>query len=136
MYVHTFKSFPARLQHYVQAPEARPIPDGRAPTGLQQQKPPQQQKEKLKQEQQQPQQQQLQQKQQQQELRFFTEGKMSLGKTQDNQTETRNMASGVDIPYDISWIFPRLRNPSALWYVTSQLVITLVGIFSKLILGK
>lgn len=122
----TFKSFPLRLQHYVQAPEARPIPDGRAPTGLQQQKPPQQQKEKLQQEQQ----------QQQQELRLATEGKMSLGKTQDNQTETRNMASGVDIPYDISWIFPRLRSPSALWYVTSQLVITLVGIFSKLILGK
>ncbi|XP_017839414.1 tafazzin homolog isoform X2 [Drosophila busckii] len=44
------------------------------------------------------------------------------------------MSSPVDVPYDISWIFPKLRRPSKLWYFTSQLVITLVGIFSKIIL--
>lgn len=127
MYVRTLKSIPARLQHYVQAPEARPLPDGRAPTGLQQQ---QQQKSQPPQQREKPLQ------QHQQEICLFTEGKKSLGKTQDIQTDAKKMASGIDIPYDISGIFPSLRSPSALWYVTSQIVITLVGIFSKLILGK
>lgn len=120
------------MQHYVQAPEARPVPDGRAPSGLQQQQqsqpPQQQQREK-------------QQQQQQQELCLSSQiGRKSLQKSlnpqQQKQTQSRKMASGLDIPYDISWVFPRLRKPSTLWYVTSQIVITLVGLFSKFILGE
>ncbi|EDV36712.1 uncharacterized protein Dana_GF13095, isoform A [Drosophila ananassae] len=42
--------------------------------------------------------------------------------------------SGVEIPYKLDWIFPRLRNPNMFWYVTSQIVITVVGIFSKFVL--
>lgn len=126
-------SFAYLLQHYVQAPEARPVPDGRAPSGLQQQSS------------QPPQQREKQQQQQQQELCHSTQiGRTSLQKSlnpqQQKQTQTQSrkmaMASGVDIPYDISWVFPRLRNPSTLWYVTSQIVITLVGILSKIILGE
>ncbi|KAH8407515.1 hypothetical protein KR222_004802, partial [Zaprionus bogoriensis] len=114
---------------YVQAPEARPIPDGRASSGLQQQQ-------QHKQQQQQPLQKEKQQQQQQHhELYLATSGirHKSLGQG-DKQGQVRTMASGVDMPYDISWIFPRLRHPSVLWYVTSQIVITLVGIFSKIIL--
>lgn len=44
--------------------------------------------------------------------------------------------SGVEIPYKLDWIFPRLRNPNMLWYVTSQIVITVVGLFSKFVLSK
>ncbi|KAH8292571.1 hypothetical protein KR018_003108 [Drosophila ironensis] len=41
---------------------------------------------------------------------------------------------GVEIPYNVDWIFPRLRRPSLLWYFTSQIVITAVGLFSKFML--
>lgn len=127
-------SFVYLLQHYVQAPEARPVPDGRAPSGLQQEQ---------QQSSQPPQQREKQQQQQQQGLCCATEiGGKSLQKSlnpqqqKQTQTQSRKMASGVDIPYDISWVFPRLRNPSTLWYLASQIVITLVGILSKIVLGE
>ncbi|EDW73982.1 uncharacterized protein Dwil_GK21686, isoform A [Drosophila willistoni] len=45
------------------------------------------------------------------------------------------MSSGsVEIPYDIGWIFNKLRNPSKLWYFASQFVISAVGLFSKVVL--
>jgi len=127
-------------QHYVQAPEAHPVPDGRTSSGMQQH--PQQQK---------IQQQQQQHQQENQQLhhlssshntnRQSTDHNTAL-KRQDSQSQGRkpsfsNMStSSMDIPYDISWIFPRLRSPSTLWYIASQFVVTLVGIFSKILLGK
>ncbi|XP_034480154.1 tafazzin homolog isoform X2 [Drosophila innubila] len=121
-------------QHYVQAPEAHPVPDGRSSTGMQQH----------------PQQQKIQQ-QQQENLQLHqlssshntdrqsTDHNTAL-KRQDSQSQGRkpsfsNMStSSVNVPYDISWIFPRLRSPSTLWYIASQFVVTLVGIFSKILL--
>lgn len=42
----------------------------------------------------------------------------------------------VHIPYDIDWIFKRLQNPDGLWYVFSQIAISIVGLFSKIVLGE
>uniref|UniRef100_A0A182JW52 Tafazzin n=1 Tax=Anopheles christyi TaxID=43041 RepID=A0A182JW52_9DIPT len=38
------------------------------------------------------------------------------------------------IPYNIDWIFPRLRRPNRLWHIASTGVIGLVGFFSKIII--
>ncbi|KAH8400817.1 hypothetical protein KR009_001179 [Drosophila setifemur] len=42
--------------------------------------------------------------------------------------------ASVAMPYNIDWIFPRMRNPTTFWHVTSQLVVSVVGIFSKFVL--
>ncbi|KAH8297437.1 hypothetical protein KR044_011853, partial [Drosophila immigrans] len=118
---------------YVQAPEAHPLPDGKSPSGLQHRQQIQQQQKKGQ--------------QQQQQGHFQLElsshsirpPKDIPVKNQDSDSRGRlpsssSMASSVDIPYDISWIFPQLRSPSKLWYVVSQIVVTLVGLFSKVIL--
>lgn len=146
-------------QPFVQAPEARPLPDDRSLPGLQQQQPPhkepeqqQQQEEDQKKQQQQTQTQpEAQQKDSTQQtstlqvtlstdsIRQTTDREL---KTQDGRTPDRqppnmaNMSSGVEIPYPIDWIFPRLRNPSRLWLITSQLVVTIVGLISKIVLGE
>ncbi|KAL7736124.1 hypothetical protein ACLKA6_003675 [Drosophila palustris] len=115
-------------RHYVQAPEAHPVPDGRSSSGMQQQ--------------------QQQEKNHQENLLSSSHSNLRQSsadqslRRQDSQSEesrgnpafSSNMASGVDIPYDIAWIFPRLRTPSILWYIASQFVVTLVGIFSKILL--
>ncbi|XP_017478811.1 PREDICTED: uncharacterized protein LOC108368474 [Rhagoletis zephyria] len=36
--------------------------------------------------------------------------------------------------YNIDWIFSRLRCPSGLWYIFSQIAITAVGLFAKFVL--
>ncbi|XP_055689028.1 tafazzin [Lutzomyia longipalpis] len=36
--------------------------------------------------------------------------------------------------YNISWIFPRLRKPSAFWHLASTVTIACVGLFSKIIM--
>lgn len=36
--------------------------------------------------------------------------------------------------YNIDWIFPRLKNPSNLWYIASTIAVAAVGLFSKIIL--
>uniref|UniRef100_A0A1I8PZN7 Tafazzin family protein n=1 Tax=Stomoxys calcitrans TaxID=35570 RepID=A0A1I8PZN7_STOCA len=41
----------------------------------------------------------------------------------------------VHIPYKIDWIFERLKNPTGVWYICSQLAIFAVGLFSKFVLG-
>ncbi|XP_061501707.1 tafazzin isoform X2 [Anopheles gambiae] len=38
------------------------------------------------------------------------------------------------IPYNIDWIFPRLRRPNRLWHIASTGVIGLVGFFSKIVI--
>ncbi|KAH8397012.1 hypothetical protein KR215_007605, partial [Drosophila sulfurigaster] len=118
---------------YVQAPEAHPLPDGKSPSGLQHQQPQQQ---KGEQRQQQQQQDNLSQHLSSHSIRPPTDNpvKKQDSQTQGRQPSSSSMASSVDIPYDISWIFPRLRNPSKLWYVVSQIVVTLVGLLSKVIL--
>ena len=42
----------------------------------------------------------------------------------------------VHIPYNIDWIFERLKNPNTFWYFCSQIAIFTVGLFSKIVLGK
>ena len=42
----------------------------------------------------------------------------------------------VHIPYNIDWIFKRLKNPNTFWYFCSQIAIFTVGLFSKIVLGK
>lgn len=37
--------------------------------------------------------------------------------------------------YNIDWVFPRLRHPSAFWHLASTFTIAAVGVFSKLITG-
>ncbi|XP_017027481.1 tafazzin isoform X1 [Drosophila kikkawai] len=44
------------------------------------------------------------------------------------------VSPSVAIPFNIDWIFPRLRNPSSFWYWASQFVVAAVGIFSKIVL--
>lgn len=149
-------------QPFVQAPEARPLPDDRSLPGLQQQQPPH--KEPEQQQQQQEEEQKKQQQQQQTQTQPEAQQKNSTQQTstlqvtlstdsirqttdrelkpQDGRTPDReppnmaNMSSGVEIPYPIDWIFPRLRNPSRLWLITSQLVVTIVGIISKFVLSE
>ncbi|XP_055602729.1 tafazzin isoform X2 [Uranotaenia lowii] len=43
-------------------------------------------------------------------------------------------ASQPFIPYNIDWIFPKLRKPSRLWHIASTGVIGLVGFFSKIVI--
>ncbi|EDS35213.1 taz protein [Culex quinquefasciatus] len=46
-------------------------------------------------------------------------------------------AGGVNqpfVPYNIDWIFPKLRRPSRLWHIASTGVIGLVGFFSKIVI--
>ncbi|XP_034108944.1 tafazzin isoform X1 [Drosophila albomicans] len=119
-------------RHYVQAPEAHPLPDGKSSSGLQHQQP-QQPKGQQRQQQQQDN---LSQHPSSHSIRPPTDNpvKKQVSQTQGRQPSSSSMASSVDIPYDISWIFPRLRNPSKLWYVVSQIVVTLVGLLSKVIL--
>ncbi|EDW02324.1 GH19953 [Drosophila grimshawi] len=108
-------------QHYVQAPEARPVPDERSPPGLQQQQ--QQQQDNL-------------------QLNLFSNSvrpptsKETTIRSQNKSKDftSSSMSSDVQIPYPIDWIFPRLRTPSMLWYIASQFVITVVGVFSKIVL--
>ncbi|XP_017866990.1 PREDICTED: tafazzin homolog [Drosophila arizonae] len=147
------------VRPFVQAPEARPLPDDRSLPGLQQQQPPHKEPE---QQQQQEEEQKKQQQQQQTQTQPEAQQKNSTQQTstlqvtlstdsirqtaerelkpQDGRTPDReppnmaNMSSGVEIPYPIDWIFPRLRNPSRLWLITSQLVVTIVGIISKFVL--
>ncbi|XP_053666423.1 tafazzin [Anopheles marshallii] len=38
------------------------------------------------------------------------------------------------VPYNIDWIFPRLRRPNRLWHIASTGVIGLVGFFSKIVI--
>lgn len=40
------------------------------------------------------------------------------------------------IPYNIDWIFPKLRRPSRLWHLASTGVIGFVGFVSKIVIGK
>ncbi|XP_065369929.1 tafazzin [Calliphora vicina] len=40
----------------------------------------------------------------------------------------------VHIPYNIDWVFERLKNPNGLWFICSQIAICAVGLFSKLVL--
>ncbi|XP_037716493.1 tafazzin homolog isoform X2 [Drosophila subpulchrella] len=51
-----------------------------------------------------------------------------------NADPALDVGPGVEVPYNIDWIFPRLRNPTRFWYVASQFVISAVGIFSKIVL--
>ncbi|XP_037949123.1 tafazzin homolog isoform X2 [Teleopsis dalmanni] len=39
------------------------------------------------------------------------------------------------MPHNIDWIFHRLRHPSKLWYIVSQIAVTAVGLFSKFVLA-
>ena len=48
------------------------------------------------------------------------------------QPQPQQLAMG----YNIEWIFQRLRCPSGLWYIASQIAITAVGLFAKFVLGK
>lgn len=122
-------------QLYVQAPEARPLPDDRSSPGLQ---PPPPQPQMPQQRDQSVQTESLHINLSSHSIRQSTEKEL---KQQENSSQSKgstssNMSSGVEIPYPIDWIFPRLRNPSKLWFITSQLVITLVGLISKFVLGK
>lgn len=49
---------------------------------------------------------------------------------------TKATANPVHIPYNIDWVFARLKNPNGLWYICSQIAIFAVGLFSKIVLGK
>lgn len=49
---------------------------------------------------------------------------------------TTTTANPVHIPYNIDWVFERLKNPNGLWYICSQIAIFAVGLFSKIVLGK
>ncbi|XP_030560552.1 tafazzin homolog isoform X1 [Drosophila novamexicana] len=121
----------ARL--YVQAPEARPLPDDRSSPGLQ---PPPPQPQMPQQRDQSVQTESLHINLSSHSIRQSTEKelKQQESSSQSKGSTSSNMSSGVEIPYPIDWIFPRLRNPSKLWFITSQLVITLVGLISKFVL--
>lgn len=45
-------------------------------------------------------------------------------------------ACSAAMAYDIGWIIPRLRNPGALWSCASSLTVAVVGLFSKIIIGR
>ncbi|XP_030376375.1 tafazzin homolog isoform X2 [Scaptodrosophila lebanonensis] len=109
-------------RHYVQAPEARTLPDERSLSS-----PPQKQQQQQK---------------QVEELLCEQVTSQSQGDQQQKQETPENlskdpsltMPSSVDVPFNIDWIFPKLRQPSKLWYFISQIVITAVGLFSKFVL--
>lgn len=62
---------------------------------------------------------------------------MPVAKATISNTASPEIAKNpVHIPYDIDWIFKRLQNPDGLWYVISQIAISLVGLFSKIVLGE
>lgn len=61
---------------------------------------------------------------------------MSPPTTPTPNTATTPPPPPVHIPYKLDWIFEKLKNPSGLWYICSQLAIFAVGLFSKFVLGK
>jgi len=109
-------------QQYVQAPEARPVADERFPAS-------------------------------QQDRKDIATQTVRSGQPKDlspppstsplsppmsdrNADPALDVGPGVEVPYNIDWIFPRLRNPTRFWYVASQFVISAVGIFSKIVLSE
>jgi len=120
-------SFP---QQYVQAPEARPVPDERYPGSQQDRKDIATQTVRSS---------------KPKDLRppsppspSQTLNSSSLPPPMSDQDAdpSLDVPTGVAMPYNIDWIFPRLRNPSKFWYVVSQFVVSAVGIFSKVVLSE
>lgn len=56
--------------------------------------------------------------------------------TAPESTNSSCTTTPVRIPYNIDWIFKRLKNPNGFWYFCSQIAILTVGLFSKIVLGK
>ncbi|XP_065166710.1 tafazzin isoform X1 [Atheta coriaria] len=50
--------------------------------------------------------------------------------TQSSQASTNN----IKIPYDIKWVVPAMRHPTRLWHFASAITLSLVGIFSKIVI--
>ncbi|EDW47623.1 tafazzin homolog [Drosophila sechellia] len=118
----------AVARQYVQAPEARPVPDERYPGSQQDRKDIATQTVRSS---------------KPKDLRpptppspSQTLNSSTLPPPMSDQDADPNLdvATGVAMPYNIDWIFPRLRNPSKFWYVVSQFVVSAVGIFSKVVL--
>ncbi|XP_036219133.1 tafazzin isoform X2 [Bactrocera oleae] len=59
-----------------------------------------------------------------------TAGYPTSSKRPQQQPQPQQLAMG----YNIEWIFQRLRCPSGLWYIASQIAITAVGLFAKFVL--
>ncbi|XP_046811914.1 tafazzin-like [Lucilia cuprina] len=51
-------------------------------------------------------------------------------------TTSTTATKPVHIPYNIDWVFERLKNPNGLWFICSQIAIFTVGLFSKIVLGE
>lgn len=51
-------------------------------------------------------------------------------------TSTTTATNPVHIPYNIDWVFERLKNPNGLWFICSQIAVFAVGLFSKIVLGE
>ncbi|KAH8365263.1 hypothetical protein KR084_007211 [Drosophila pseudotakahashii] len=115
----------ALSRQYVQAPEARPVPDERFPAS----------------------------QQQQQDRKDIATQTVRSSQPKDlsqppapspspspplappmSDVRPLDVDPGVEVPYNIDWIFPRLRNPTRFWYMASQFVVSAVGIFSKIVL--
>lgn len=56
--------------------------------------------------------------------------------TTTTEVASSSSASTALEEFSIDWIYPRLKRPSAFWHFASVMTIAVVGIFSKLILGK
>ncbi|XP_022222127.1 tafazzin homolog isoform X1 [Drosophila obscura] len=109
---------------YVQAPETRPVPDERSTAGLQKEEQTTEQRPAASRN---PSQHVL----SNQPIRPQPPPQPP---TMSDRDQRMNMPTAVEIPYNIDWIFPRLRCPSRVWWLASQFVITAVGIFSKILL--
>ncbi|XP_017077968.1 tafazzin homolog isoform X1 [Drosophila eugracilis] len=114
----------ALSRHYVQAPEARPVPDERFPPNQQERKDIGTQTVRSSKH------------KDQTPPPSPSPGSASLPPTMsDRKTDPAlDISTGVEMPYNIDWIFPRLRHPTKFWYLASQFVVSIVGIFSKIVL--
>ncbi|XP_034651693.1 tafazzin homolog isoform X2 [Drosophila subobscura] len=117
--------FALSARQYVQAPETRPVPDERSTAGLQ------------KQEQTEPRPATSRHPVSQQALSsqpIQTQPPPPQPPTMSDKEPRMNMPTDVVIPYNIDWVFERMRCPSRVWWLASHFVIAAVGIFSKILL--